>query len=220
VFLHRGFCYDAAMKTRLMIFSLLVSLSNPLAAQDSEPAVDPAPTEVAEPKQTPDAVDVTESGDAEKTAQTTEPAKASSPPSPKDNALLEMVWEGDLAKVELVVLKGANVNVAGDKKRTPLMLAATKGHFDVVEFLYSKGADINAKDSDNQTALMYASRQRLNVVAENSIAFFLLNNGAEVNVRSKKKGFTTLMLASAAGNVKLVQQLLEKGADPTIRDNF
>ena len=126
-----------------------------------------------------------------------------------------------MAKVELLVKKGANVNSAEPKKkRTVLMVAAAKGQFDIVKFLYGEGADINARDSDSQTALMYASRNRFNATPDNAIAKFLLSNGAEVNVRSKKKGFTVLMLAASAGNVELVQQLLEKGADPAIKDNF
>ena len=150
-----------------------------------------------------------------------EPVNAPIPLTPKDEALIQSVWEGDLERVELLVNKGANANAAEPKKaRTVLMVAAAKGQFDIVKFLYGKGADINARDSDSQTALMYASRHRLNVTPDNAIAKFLIDNGAEVNVRSKKRGFTVLMLAASAGNVELVQQLLEKGADPEIADNF
>jgi len=98
-----------------------------------------------------------------------------------------------LERVELLANKGANANAAEPKKaRTVLMLAAAKGQFDIVKFLYGKGADINARDSDSQTALMYASRQRLNATPDNAIAKFLIDHGAEVNVRSKKKGFYRL----------------------------
>jgi ankyrin repeat protein len=215
MFLHGRFCYDAAMKIQLIIFTLFLVFSNPLAAQDPEPVQAAEPADAPELNQTPDVVDVTDS------AKTPEPVKAPILLTPKDEALIQSVWEGDLAKVELLVKKGANVNSAEPKKkRTALMVAATKGQFDIVKFLYGKGADINARDSDSQTALMYASRNRFNETPDNTIAKFLLSNGAEVNVRSKKKGFTVLMLAASAGNVELVQQLLEKGADPAIKDNF
>jgi ankyrin repeat protein len=215
MFLHGRFCYDAAMKIQLIIFTLFLVFSNPLAAQDPEPVQAAEPADAPELNQTPDVVDVTDS------AKTPEPVKAPILLTPKDEALIQSVWDGDLAKVELLVKKGANVNSAEPKKkRTVLMVAATKGQFDIVKFLYGKGADINARDSDSQTALMYASRNRFNAAPDNAIAKFLLSNGAEVNVRSKKKGFTVLMLAASAGNVELVQQLLEKGADPAIKDNF
>ena len=203
------------MKILLMFFTLFLFFSNPLVADDPEPVQASEPADAPESKQTPDTVDVTDS------AKTPVPVKAPNPLTPKDEALIQSVWDGDLAKVELLVKKGANVNSTDPKKkRTVLMLAATKGQFDIVKFLYGKGADINARDSDSQTALMYASRHRFNTTPDNTTAKFLLSNGAEVNVRSKKKGFTALMLAASAGNVELVQQLLRKGADPAIKDNF
>ena len=215
VFLHGRFCYDAAMKILLILFTLFLVVSNPLAAHDPEPVQASEPADAPEPKQTPDMVDVTDS------AKTPEPVKAPNPLTPKDEALIQSVWDGDLARVELLVKKGANVNSADPtKKRTVLMLAATKSQIDIVKFLYGKGADINTRDSDGQTALMYATRNRVNATPDNATAKFLLSNGAEVNVRSKKKGYTALMLAASAGNVELVQQLLEKGADPAIKDNF
>lgn len=215
MFPHERFCYDAAMKIHLIFLALFSVFSTPLAAQDPEPVKAAEPADAPELKQTPDVVDVTDS------AKTPEPVNAPILLTPKDEALIQSAWEGDLERVELLVNKGANANAAEPKKaRTVLMLAAAKGQFDIVKFLYGKGADINARDSDSQTALMYASRHRLNATPDNAIAKFLLDNDAEVNVRSKKKGFTVLMLAASAGNVELVQQLLEKGADPEIADNF
>jgi len=220
VFLRVGFCYDAAMKNQMIFFSLLLVISLPLLAQDSTLVQDPTTTEVAKPKQTPDMVDDTGSADTEKVTQAAEPAQVSPAQLARDNALLQSVWEGDLDKIQLLLTKGADVNFAGDKKRTPLMIAVYRRNLAVVEFLVSKGADVNARDSDGQTALIYSSRQRKNATPDNSIALFLLNNGAEVNVRSKKKGFTALMIASETGNVELVEKLLEKGADPAIKNNL
>lgn len=203
------------MKIQLIILNLFLVFSTALAAEDPEPVQAAKPADAPELKQTPDVVDVTDS------AKTPGPVNAQSLLTAKDEALMQSVWEGDLEKAELLVKKGANVNSAEPKKkRTVLMVAAAKGQFDIVKFLHGKGADINARDSDSQTALMYASRQRFNATPDNAIAEFLLSNGAEVNVRTKKKGYTVLMLAASAGNVELVQHLLEKGADPSIEDNF
>jgi ankyrin repeat protein len=208
------------MKIQLMVFSFLLSISNLLLAQEPAPVQDSTSAGVTESKQTPDVVDDTQSGDAEKAAQAAEPANVPPALLAKNNALLQSVWDGDLDKVQLLLVKGADVNFAGDKKRTPLMIAVYRRNLDLVEFLVSKGADVNARDGDGQTALIYSCRQRKNATPDNSIALFLLNNGADVNLRSTKKGFTALMIAAEAGNVELVQKLLEKGADPAIKDNF
>jgi len=203
------------MKNLLICLTLCLFTANPLAAQEQDSSQPPESAVVQETKQTPDVVDDND------TAKAPEPVEVPAALTPKDQALLQSVWDGDLAKVELLVKKGASVNsVEPKKKRTPLMLATAKKNLEVVEYLTKKGADVNARDSDGQTALMYACRQHLKAEPENSIAIFLLNHGAEVNLQSTKKGFTALMLAAGAGNVELVQKLLEKGADPAIRDNF
>ncbi len=196
-------CYDAAMKKLVVLVSLFGAISLPLAAQDSEP------TQVPEPTQTPDVITVPEQTDAP------EPAQAPGPLSPLEKALIQSAYDGKLAEVQVLVAKGASVDLADKKKRTPLILAAYNGHTSVVEFLYGKGADINAKDSGGQTALMHTCKRSFNETAA-----FLLKNGAEVNVQSRKKGVTALMITAVAGNVELVRMLLDRGADANLTDVF
>ena len=191
------FCYYPAMKMRLTFVTLLWAFSAPLFAQ--------AP----EPNETPDVLENPVS------AQFPEPIEDPGPLSQQDKYLVQRAYDGNLAEVEIRVAKGANVNLQDQKKRTPLIFAASNGHTSVVEFLISEGADVNATDSDGQSALMYACKRSFNETAA-----FLLKNGAEVNVRSKKKGITALMLAAVSGNVELVRMLLEDGADANVTDIF
>ena len=186
------------MKIFLMFVTLLWAVSAPLFAQTPEP------------QQTPDAID-----DTEVTQVPEPPTEAPKALSQTDNALIQGAYDGKLADVEILVAKGAAVNLRDKKKRTPLILAASNGHTSVVEFLFSKGAEINSRDSGGQTALMYASKRSFNETAT-----FLLKNGADVNVQSKKKGVTALMLAAVWDNVELVQMLLEHGADANLTDIF
>ena len=168
-----------------------------------------------EPQQTPDSItDLVSDGNAEP-AQAYKPPVAPEPMPPREKALFQSAYNGNLADVQVQIAKGASVNYADKEQRTALILAANNGHTAVVEFLYGKGADINAIDHGGMTALMYTAKRSFNETAA-----FLLNNGAQVNVRSRKKGITALMLASGWDNKDLVQMLLDKGADPTIRDNF
>jgi ankyrin repeat protein len=132
---------------------------------------------------------------------------------PRDKALIESAFKGQLAEVQVLVKKGASTEATDSKNRTALIWAAANGHTSVVEFLHSKGADINAKDSDGQTALMYAARKSSTPTVE-----FLLKNGAEVNVQSTKRGITALIIAAAVGDEELVRLLLGHGADKELAE--
>lgn len=59
--------------------------------------------------------------------------------------------------VEMLIVKGADVNAKADKGTTALMYASLKGSLEIVKMLLDKGADVNAKRSDDLTALKYAS---------------------------------------------------------------
>ncbi len=79
--------------------------------------------------------------------------------------------------VELLLDKGADVNIEDDSGYAPLHIAASyaaKHNPKVVELLISKGADINAKDNDGKTALAYAVEK-----AHTEIAKILRKHGAK-----------------------------------------
>lgn len=198
-----------------LLAQLAVAQQTPDMVKVSAP--EQTPDEKADPEasKTPDMVD--ESGQA----GTTAPVKTNRPPQvpeemePRERALYQAVFAGNLSEVQALVAKGASVKFADGEQRTPLILAAYNGHTDIVEFLVGKGADVNAVDHDGMTALMYTAKRSFNETAA-----FLLSKGADVNVRSRKRGMTALMLAAGWGNAKLVQMLLDKGADPTIHDYF
>ena len=189
--------YHPVLKSCATPLILVLAFSAPLLAQPSEPEGTPDVLHVSEPPQFPEPIEI--------------PGSLSE----QDRNLILNVYAGDHSTVEVLVAKGANVNVNDQKKRTPLIFAATNGHTSIVEFLISQGADVNAKDSGGRTALLYASKRSFNETAA-----LLIDKGADVNVQSKKKGITALMLAAVWDNVELVQMLLKHGADAQLTDIF
>jgi len=198
-----GLCYDVAMKNTLTFTMFLLLSGICLSALASENP------------QTPDTANLAEPANSPELARTSEASEASKSLSQQDKYLMKATFDGNLAQVQGLVAKGANVNSVDEKKRTPLIMAAYKGHTAVVEFLYGKGANINAIDSSGQNALMHACR-----TSSNETAAFLLKNGVEVNVQEKKRGVSALMIAAASGDVALVRMLLDHGADANLTDKF
>ena len=126
--------------------------------------------------------------------------------------LLEAARTGDIAGVQQLLKKGANVNATAPGGFTSLYLASQKGHREVVQALLDKGADVNAKDNDGKTALYMASQK-----GHREVVQALLDKGADVNARDKV-GYTALMWASYNGRREVVQVLLDKGADVNARN--
>jgi ankyrin repeat protein len=141
------------------------------------------------------------------------PAEVVDAQNPRDRALLQSAFKGELENVKVLLRKGASIEATDPKQRTALMWAAANGHTPVVEFLVDQGADINARDSDGQTALMYASRRSFPATVG-----LLLKLGAEVNVQSNKRGLTALIIAAAAGDEAVVRLLLDSGADKSLAE--
>ncbi|MBA0692570.1 hypothetical protein Goari_010120 [Gossypium aridum] len=120
---------------------------------------------------------------------------------------------GNLEIMEILLSKGANVNVKNDGGRTALHYAASKGWLKIAELLIShgctplhraastgksalcellieEGAEVDATDRAGQTPLMSA------VICQNKeVALLLIRHGADVDIEDKE-GYTVLGLAS------------------------
>ena len=70
------------------------------------------------------------------------------------SALIESSSRGYLEQVQLLLDKGADVNIRDKDGNTALIHASSKGHLAIVKLLIEKVADINAKNNDGKTALI------------------------------------------------------------------
>jgi len=83
----------------------------------------------------------------------------------------------DVAKVRLLLARGANVNARSDTGRTALLVAASyPGTVDMLRLLVERGADLRAQDRGGATALALAVRS-----ADIEVVRFLVERGLDPN---------------------------------------
>ncbi|KAM4808328.1 ankyrin repeat domain-containing protein 17 isoform 3-T3 [Rhinophrynus dorsalis] len=80
-------------------------------------------------------------------------------PSSRDTALTIAADKGHYKFCEMLISRGAHIDVRNKKGNTPLWLAANGGHLDVVQLLVQIGADVDAADNRKITPLMAAFRK-------------------------------------------------------------
>lgn len=96
--------------------------------------------------------------------------------------------------VDLLIERGADVNVRSRFGSAPLQTAAFNGHREISRLLVAKGADVNARGDGGMCALHQAARQ-----SHIDVVKMLIENGADVNLRSAC-GMTPAMYAMLGRN--------------------
>ena len=96
--------------------------------------------------------------------------------------IFQAASNGNAKYVNLLLMKGANVNIKKNKTGATLLhTASLRGHIDVVELLISKGANVNSTNNKGQTPLSYAiSRNHSEIIQ------FLKKNGAQATDELKE----------------------------------
>jgi len=142
------------------------------------------------------------------------------PPSPPETAsprvtpaIFEAALQGDLVTIKSVLKNGVPAGAADENGRTLLMLAAFNGHTAVANALLGAGASVMPKDSIGRTALMYAASGPFPGTVE-----LLLAHGAPLDDTDSNEHFSALMFAAAEGQADVVRLLLQRGANPAIKD--
>ncbi|WP_157153243.1 ankyrin repeat domain-containing protein [Brachyspira murdochii] len=139
----------------------------------------------------------------------------------------------NLETVKLLVENGADVNFYKGGS-TALISACEYSHernIDVIKYLVSKKANINAQDNKGDTALnktLDTSDEGSIDILDFEIAHFLIEQGADVNIKNKREYTPLIYLGMGEGNfnnksfqeyrIKLAELLLEKGADINAQD--
>jgi len=137
------------------------------------------------------------------------------------NELYDFVHSGDLeATRKWLSVHPDDLNSDITDGYTPLHVASMFGHESIVSFLLAKQALVNlsAFNPSQVTALHLAVCFRDEEVACR-IALNLIANGAELNA-VQEKGQTALHHAIARGSLRLVEMLIDEGADPFFKDQL
>jgi hypothetical protein len=117
---------------------------------------------------------------------------------------------------DLLHHNGADPNVLGLAKRTPLHSAVYFTNLEVAQKLIEYGANIDVRDENGDTPLYLASGGvRLKDL---TVVRLLLEHGADMNARTNHRS-TPLHRASSWGAVEVVRILLEHGADVEAEDD-
>ncbi|XP_071108799.1 uncharacterized protein [Haliotis cracherodii] len=127
------------------------------------------------------------------------------------NSLLHLTCVGGNMTIVQHLLSDSNINQRGKRERTPIMVAAFKGHKRVLDFLESKGADLSLVDTDGNS-LLHLACQGGNMTI---VKHLLLDSN--INQRGMN-GLTPIMFAAVKGHNSVFDFLESKGADLLLVD--
>lgn len=127
--------------------------------------------------------------------------------------VFEASRSGNINRIkELYFINKDTINAKNDYSFTPLIIATYRNNKNCVKFLLKHHADVTY-NSDEGTALLGACYK-----GSFSIAKLLIKNKSDVNAIGPNN-ISPLIFAVQSKNKELVEYLLSKGADTTIKDS-
>lgn len=122
--------------------------------------------------------------------------------------IIEAIKRKDIEMIDLLIQKGAKLEVFSTDGLTPLMIAVQQEDLDVMNKLISYRVNLETREGKNRTVIFYAAEAKDEVILST-----LIKAGAKVNVEDYD-GITPLMVA-VDGNrsVQRIDQLVTAGAD-------
>jgi ankyrin repeat protein len=122
-----------------------------------------------------------------------------------DQQLLRAAASGDTHAARVALEAGANTEIRDDRKRTPLLLAATHDHVDVAKLLVRHEADPDALDDRHDTPWLVTG-----VTGSVAMLEALLPAKPDLTIENRYGG-VSLVPACEAGHVAYVKRVLRTG---------
>ena len=127
------------------------------------------------------------------------------------NYLLKAVKNKNTEIVDLLIKKGANVNIQADQtKKAPIHEANDK----IAELLIANGANINIQDKIYETSLHIAARN-----GNKELALILLRNGANTDLENEG-GKTAQEIANQNQNFDIAEMIIREKTMKKIQQKF
>jgi ankyrin repeat protein len=101
-----------------------------------------------------------------------------------DTPLMFYCHRNNLEMIKFLVKNGANLEISNFYGSTPFMGSIQLNNLNLAQYLLDAGADINAYDSHKLTSLMIAAIDYTYNNYSNSIIEFLIDNGADLDVKN------------------------------------
>ena len=132
----------------------------------------------------------------------------------RGTALHQSAKWGHIKCVDLLLARGANPDARDGLWRTPLILAAKDAAdaLGVMQSLVEAKCNVNMIGAEKKSALHYSCMRGFDIS-------FLINANIDVNGRDED-GNTALHLAAISGHVHIVRQLLMRGCDPNVLNEY
>ncbi|XP_067668165.1 putative ankyrin repeat protein RF_0381 [Haliotis asinina] len=132
----------------------------------------------------------------------------------RDNILHWACRGGNISMVKHIMsVSAVDINTKGRDGRTPLMYAALNGQNKIFQLLVSKGGLPSQVENDGNSILQLACWGG-NVEIDD----YILSHKVDINGRGQS-GRTPLTAAAYRGHLKILDLLVNKGADPTCFDD-
>jgi uncharacterized protein len=129
-------------------------------------------------------------------------------------------YAGRDAIVEMLLAHGADARAPDETGKPPIVYAAARAKLEIVKRLLARDIDVNARYANDLTLLMWAAGADEKVSEGDAlkVVTHLLEVGAHIDERDAR-GRTALMIAAEGGRADIANLLLERGADPSLKDN-
>ncbi|KAK5637085.1 hypothetical protein RRF57_012797 [Xylaria bambusicola] len=127
--------------------------------------------------------------------------------------LLWAARDGHLDIVQILLDRGANIDMDDNEGYSPLSWAAENGHVEVTKLLLDKGADMESVAHNGTTALSLAA-----AYGNAEVVKLLIERGTNLEYMGTASRRTPLSWAAANGDGNIVKMLLDKGANTESRD--